>query len=135
MRTMRIWAAVAALPLLVALTLVGCGQNKPPICSDVKALQTSVDNLKKVDVRASGLPALSNQAQHVRDDVSRVIKDARSEYQPQIDGMKSAVARLSSSISTAKADPTAATLSAVRSSVRDVGTAFTNLQQAVSGTC
>lgn len=59
----------------------------------------------------------------------------RSLYQPQIDGMKSEVARLSSSISTAKADPTAATLSAVRSSVRDVGTAFNNLRQAVSGTC
>jgi hypothetical protein len=49
--------------------------------------------------------------------------------------MKSEVARLSSSISTAKADPTAVTLPAVRSSVRDVGTAFNNLRQAVSGTC
>ena len=52
----------AALLVLGSSTLAGCGASgssqTPAICSDVTALKTSVDDLKKVDVTKDGLSAL-----------------------------------------------------------------------------
>lgn len=128
-------AVAAAVLLLAALTLVGCGNSRPAVCSDVDSLQSSVDNLKRVDVRENGLSELSSNLNQVKQDVDQLGKDAQSQYRQQIDGVESAVNRLSSSTSAAKANPTAATLSAVRTGVQGVQSAFDDLRHAVSSTC
>ena len=50
--------ALTALPLrlaaivLLSSLLVGCGGDKPAVCSSVDALKTSVDDLKNIEISA-----------------------------------------------------------------------------------
>jgi hypothetical protein len=135
MRHKRRQALAVAVSLLAALALVGCGSNRPAVCSDVDSLQASVDKLKAVNVRENGLSELSSNLNQVKNDVDQLAKDAKSQYRQEIDDVESAVNRLSSSVSAAKADPTSARLAAVRSGVQDVQSTFLDLRGAVSSTC
>jgi hypothetical protein len=128
------WTA-AALVATVVVALASCGEDKPAICGQVDELRSSIDNLRQVDIRESGLNSLTAAVENVEAELRQVGTEAESEYKPQVDSVKAAASQLSSSVSAAVAAPTAASLAAVGTAVRSVDAAFQSLQDAVADSC
>ena len=61
-------AALFALTLLAAAGLSACTSDKPAVCSSVDELQTSVDNLKDIQLGENGLSAASEHPRAGQDE-------------------------------------------------------------------
>jgi hypothetical protein len=121
--------------VIAASGLTACGGDKPPVCDDVDALQSSVDNLKDVQVSENGLNALSSDLTQIKGDLQQLTTDAKAEFGDDVSKVDSAVKGLQSSVTAAKSAPSASSLSAVGTAVKGVQSSLSALQDAVSGTC
>lgn len=107
----------------------------PAVCGDVDSLQKSVQALKDVSVGQGALATLRTDVDQVKQGVTTLTADARSQYASETAQLKVAVDTLSADVDAAKAGPSAATLAAVAASVGKVATAAEALKTAVKGTC
>lgn len=118
------------------LTACGDGNDTSAVCDDVDALRTDMSSLKSLDLREGGtVSQLTDTLDQIRTDVGKLVDDATTEYQTEIDAVKTRTDRLAASVDAAVAQPNAATLSTVADDARGLGTAFKDLQQAVANTC
>ena len=128
--------AAAAATLLLGAALAGCSKDTPAVCTSVDNLSTAVDNLKNVDVTASGgVSDLQTAFTTVQNDVATVKTDAKSQFSSQIDAADSALTTLKTSIDAATANPSAATLAAVVAAAPTAETALQTLVSDVKSTC
>ena len=107
--------------LVLGAALVGCGSDEPAVCGSVDTLETSVDDLKNVDVTANGLTALQSQLTTIKGDLAEVKDDATSEFSAQITAVETSYTALKDSADAAKADTSATSLAAVVSAVSALG--------------
>ena len=96
------------------MALTACGGDQPAICDDVDTLQSSVDNLKDVQISENGLNALSADLSQIQRDVQQLTADAKAEFGDEASKVKSTVTSLETSVASAKANPSASTLSSGR---------------------
>ena len=115
--------------------LAACSSDQPAVCDDVDALQSSIDNLKDVQVSENGLNAMSSTLTQIKQDLQQLGADAKAEFGDEADAVRAAVTSLEESVDGAKADPSGTTLSAVGTAVTGVDTSLSALTEAVSGTC
>ena len=74
--------AVPLIATLAALTgLVGCSTDQPDLCLSVNALESSVDNLKKVQLGENGLADVQTYLTQIRDDIEDVTAAAKEQYE------------------------------------------------------
>ncbi|KRF36455.1 hypothetical protein [Nocardioides sp. Soil805] len=106
--------------------------NNAQVCSDVDALRTSVAGITEVTVDADVLTSLQDQVDQVRTDVSTLIDDAQDAYGPEVSDVDQAVSGLTKSLEAAAEDPSAATLSDVRTARQALTSAVTALTGAVT---
>lgn len=133
---MRLRVACAAATLLLGATLVGCSKDKPAVCTSVDNLKTATDNLKNVDITASGgIGNLETALTTVQSDVSTVKTDAKSQFSAQITAVDTALATLKTSADAAKSNPSVTTVAAAASAVPPVKTALETLINDVKSTC
>jgi hypothetical protein len=121
--------------VLAAGGLAACGGDQPAVCDDFDALQSSIDNLKDIQVSENGMTALSPALTQIKKDLQQLVADAEAEFGDEAGEVKTAVASLQSSVTAAKSDPTATALSAVGTAVGGVQSSLVALRDAVSGTC
>ncbi len=121
--------------VLAAGGLAACGGDQPAVCDDFDALQSSVENLKDIQVSENGLTALSPALTQIKKDIQQLVADAEAEFGDDASKVKAAVTSLQSSVAAAKSDPTATALSAVGTAVGGVQSSLVALRDAVSGTC
>jgi hypothetical protein len=132
---MRLTVAGTVL-FLVGVALVGCSEDKPAVCSSVDNLEASVDDVKDIDVTASGaVDELKDGLAAIKSDLAEVKSEAKTEFSPQIDTVESSFGALTTSIDAAIADPTAATLAAVGTAVSPFTTAVQTLVSDIQSTC
>jgi hypothetical protein len=127
--------ALALLSLLAGVTLAGCGNNNPAVCSDVDNLQKSVDNLTDIQLNANTVTELQTGVSDVRRYFDDFARHAKEQYADQSAQLRGAVDGLSTGINAAKAAPGAGTVSAVVVAVQGVGEAARSLTSAVKDTC
>lgn len=133
---MKRLVGVTVVAIALSAALVGCSEDKPAVCESVDTLQTSVDNLKNVDLTSSSAVSdLQTDLSTVEGDLAAVKTDATSEFSTQIDDVDSAFSSLKSSVDAAKADPSATTLAAVGEAVSAFDGAFETLNSDVQSTC
>jgi hypothetical protein len=133
---MRLTIAPAVVALLLGAALVGCGADKPAVCSSVDNLKTSVDNVKNIDVTKSGAVSdLQSGLTTIRGDLADVKTDAKSQFSSQIDEVDTALATLNTKVDAAKAAPSATTLAAVGDALSSFNTALQTLISDVNSTC
>ena len=133
---MRLAIGAAVGTLLLGAALAGCGDDTPAVCNSVDNLQTSVDNIKDIDVTSStGVEDLQSGLTTVESDLADVKTDAESEFSPQIDAVDTAFAKVKTSVDAAKADPTPKTLASVSSAVSAFNAALQTLTSDVQSTC
>lgn len=132
---MRLAPALAA-ALLVGTALVGCSDDKPAICDSVDNLNSSIEDVKNVDVTSSSAVSdLESGLATVKTDLNTVKTDAKSQYATQVDAVDSAFTTLTTSVDAAKANPSSATLAAVAAAVEPFTTAVKKLSDDVKSTC
>ena len=129
-------AGAAIATLLLGVTLVGCGNDKPAACGDVDALETSLNSVKDIDPTSSNAVnewelAISN----IQSDIEQIHTDAKDQFSSQIDAVNSSMAALKTSVSAAKADPTAANVAAAGAAATPVTTDVQTLISDVKSTC
>lgn len=128
-----------ALLAVAAGALVGgvgaCSSSKPPVCSDAKDLKSSVSGLKDINIGQGALTELSNQAATIRQQFDTLKADAKSEFASEIQGLTTALQTFDTSVTTAKASPSASTLATVAAGASQVVTAGQKLVTAVNNTC
>lgn len=135
----RLLAVVLAL-FLGAVT-AGCSssssdsQGPPAVCSSVDALQTSVSDLRQVQVTANGLSALQDAVASVKTDLGQVKNDATSQYATQVDQLQTDFDAVQSAVGAAVDAPSPNTLGVVVSSIRTFADGVTGLAGDVRSTC
>ena len=122
-------------PLLLGAALVACGSDQPAVCSSVDRLETSVEDLKDVDVTANGLTALQSQLTTIKEDVADLEEDATAEFSAQIEAVDTSYAGLKTSADTAKSDPSMSNLAAVATAVSALVADVKTLASDVRSTC
>jgi hypothetical protein len=128
--------AVPLMVILVALTgLVGCSSDQPDLCTSVDALESSVDNLKNVQLGENGLAEVETYLTQIRDDITDVTTAAKQEFEPEVDAVTDAVDDIDEVLRIAKDQPSAATLRPLAEGVTALASGLTALQQAVSDSC
>jgi hypothetical protein len=128
------------MPALLAIVvgasvLAACGGDQPAVCDDVATLQSSVDNLKDVQVSENGVNALTSQLTQIKQDLQQLGTSAEAEFGDDVSKVETAFTSLQSSVAAAKSERTAASLSAVGAAIEGVGASLTAMKEAVSGTC
>jgi outer membrane biogenesis lipoprotein LolB len=90
---------------MAAALLTACSSttSKPAVCTDAANLETSVQDLKNVNVRENGVSVVSDQLSKIEQRFNTLKTDAKGQYSTQIDAMSKALCGLSSSVSAAKA--------------------------------
>ena len=128
--------AVPLMAILLALTgLAGCSSDEPDLCTSVDALESSVDNLKNVQLGENGLAEVETYLTQIRDDITDVTTAAKQEFEPEVDAVTDAVDDIDEVLRIAKDKPSAATIGPLAEGVTALASGLTALQQAVSDSC
>jgi hypothetical protein len=128
-----ILAVAAATATLVA---AGCGgSSKPAYCSDVSALQSSVDDLKSVQLQSGALTTLQTDLQTVQTNANAVVSSAKQDFPSQTSALQSSVSSLSKTIKGLPSSPTPQQLLPLAPEIKSVVTAAQDLSSATSSAC
>ena len=122
--------------VMLAASLVACGQGKPAVCTSVNDLKSSVQKVKKINPTSSGaLNQLQTDLKAIKSDVAKVESDAKSQFATQIKSVKSSYSAVKASIQTAMGTPNAATLSAAAAALKSLGASIQTLVKDIEATC
>lgn len=88
--------ALAAVGLIGAVLLAGCGTSKPAYCTQVSNLENSVKALGKVEVSSSGVSALTTGLDNVSKSAQELGSALKSEFAAQASAIKSSIGGLES---------------------------------------
>lgn len=125
-----------ALPA-AALMVAGCGgDDKPDYCSDVSDLQSSVDELKSVDLGGTDtLSTVQTDVEAIQSDSNAVVSSAKADFPDETSALESSVSTLSTSVKELPASPTAEQLLALAPQIASTVSAADNLKSATSSAC
>jgi hypothetical protein len=131
------WALLPAVVLVLALSglAAGCSSSTPAYCTDASQLKTDVQDLGNVNVATNGLGSLQTALTKVQADAKSFAADAKSAFPSQTAALDSALSGLQTAITSAKGQPPATAATAVVSSVAQVKSSASSLQNAISSSC
>jgi hypothetical protein len=124
--------------LLVGAACAGCSSDvatAPAVCSSADALEASVTDLGDVQVTENGMASLKDAVASVKSDLQQVVDDASSQYATQVGQLQTGFDAVQAAAGTALAAPSAATVTAVVSSIKTLGTDVTSFVDEVASTC
>jgi len=123
--------------LLLGASLVACGgKDKPAVCNSVDTLESSITDLKNIDITSSGaVSSLQTQLTTVKSNFDAVKADAKSQFSTQIDAVDSAYTTLVSTATTAKSSPSAANLATLAAAASAMLSNLQTLVSDVQATC
>jgi hypothetical protein len=126
--------------LLIAAMLspavaAGCGAEQAPVCASLESVQHSIQQLRDVNVAENGLSQLKTDLQQLRVHLDELTDQAAGQFSTEVQAVQAAVTQFRTTVTTARADPSAVNLAAVRTAFAAVPAAVNNLGQALAGTC
>lgn len=116
------------------LALTGCGSSQPSYCSDVSSLTNSVKDVKGA-VTSGGVSALQSQLTKVKNDASKAINSAKSDFPGETSALKSSVQSLETAVKGLPSNPSAAQLVGLTTAGAEVVTAVTNFADSTKSKC
>ncbi|GIM93920.1 hypothetical protein [Paractinoplanes toevensis] len=131
------WTAIT-LAFVLVVGAGGCYSDEaaaPPVCDSFAAVQNTVDHIREVNVSENGLSQLRPYLTQLREQLTQLYTDARAQFAPQADRLKAAVDQLEAALRTARDDPSALNLAAVRTTVTAVRAGGQDLRAAMAQTC
>jgi methyl-accepting chemotaxis protein len=128
-------AGAVVLVLGVATGAAACGGDTPQVCADVDALKSDLSQLKDVQIQAGALAEMSTDLDQVESDLGDLADSAASQYDTEVDAVRSATTALRDSVEAAVQDPSGAALTQVSSDLGAFSTAVGDLGDALASTC
>jgi outer membrane murein-binding lipoprotein Lpp len=126
----------AVVALLMSLSLAGCSEETPAVCTSVDDLRASVQSVRDVDVTSSGgLGELEDAVAGVKSDLADVRDDAADEFSSQIDTVQGGIAELERSLRAAQDAVSPDTLRAAGSALRTLANQVQSLIDDIRATC
>ena len=126
----------AATFVMLSASLVACGDDTPAVCGSAEQLQSSVDELKDIDVtETNGLDEFKSQVETIDGDLDQLANDVQSEFSSQVDAVATTFVALEASVQAAIADPSADTLAAAVTALSAFSTDVQALIGDVQSTC
>jgi outer membrane murein-binding lipoprotein Lpp len=126
----------AVVALLMSLSLAGCSEETPAVCTSVDDLRASVQSVRDVDVTSSGgLGELEDAVAGVKSDLADVRDDAADEFSSQIDTVQAGIAELERSLRAAQDAVSPDTLRAAGSALRTLANQVQSLIDDIRATC
>jgi hypothetical protein len=120
--------ALAAATLLAA---AGCGGEEAAVCGDLENIQTSIQDVRDIELEEGALEELQQTAADIEADLQAAQEDADAELGDELDALRTAVQAL-----VAEAEAVAATgvsgesVQALTTAISDVRTSFQATQDA-----
>jgi hypothetical protein len=132
-RTVIVSVALAAAALIAS----GCGSSndKPAYCSDVSDLQSSVNDLKNVQLNSDAVSTVQTDVQKVQTNANAVVSSAKQDFPNETSALRSSVSTLSTAIKQLPSSPTAQQLAALVPDISNTVTAAKNLSSATKSAC
>jgi outer membrane murein-binding lipoprotein Lpp len=131
-KTLIVSLALAAAALIVA----GCGSDdKPEYCSNLSDLQSSVDDLKSVDLGSTSLSTIQTDVEAIQGDADAVVSSAKTDFPDETSTLESSVSTLSTSVKQLPASPTPEQLLALAPQIASAVNAADELKIATSSAC
>lgn len=123
------------IPVIAVLLLVGaaCDDDVSPACEAKERLQSSVDDLRNVDVVDDGLDALRTDVDAVADNLATFRSEVSAELEPEVDAVQAAVDQVRSTLESSGTPAELA--SALATDLSDLGAAWNELTGAAQDLC
>jgi len=123
------------IPVVAVLLLVGaaCGDDVSSACEAQETLQSSVDDLRNIDVVDDGLDALRTDVDAVADNLSTFRDEAGAELEPDVDAVRSALDEVRSTLESGGTPAELA--SSLATGVSDLVAAWDQLKGAAQDLC
>ena len=120
-----------------ALIAAGCGSSndKPAYCSNVSDLQSSVNDLKNVQLNADAVSTVQTDLQKIQTNADAVVNSAKQDFPNETSALKSSVSTLSTAVKELPSSPTAQQLAALVPDISNAVTAAKNLSSATKSAC
>jgi hypothetical protein len=129
---------IASLVLAAAVLLaVGCGSSddKPAYCSNVSDLQSSVNDLKNVQLNSDAVSTVKTDLQKIQTNADAVVSSAKQDFPSQTSALKSSVSTLSTAVKQLPSSPTTQQLAALVPDISNAVTAAKSLSSATKSAC
>lgn len=124
------------IPVFAALLLVGaaCSDDEAsPVCEARDQLESSVEQLRDIDVLDDGLDALRADLDAVGDDLAAFRAEAGDELEPQIDAVRGSIDQITSTVDAGGAPAEIAT--SIGTGLTDLATSWNELSDEARGLC
>ena len=131
----RTWLVLPAAVLVLSGLAAGCSSSKPAYCTAASQLKTSVQDLGNITVNIHDLSSVNTAVSKVSSDAKTFAADAKSAYPSQTTALNDSLSGLQTAIKSAQSQPSLTTVAAVVSSITQVKTSASNLQNAAAGKC
>jgi hypothetical protein len=135
-RTRRQRTASIALALLIAFAVTSCGQSaQVRTCDRLDGVRSAVQDLRNLSLGENGMVAMQDGLGQVPAQLDLLRSELATDLQPQVDAVKTSVQQFQNTVAAARANPTAASLSAVQNNLDGVRSTVTHLGQLIAATC
>ncbi len=128
-------AASSSAPSSSSRSAGSSSSDRPALCDSLDALRASVQRLGDVNLAESGIAGFQDAWQAVQANLQQVADDATSRYAPQVATVKADAGAVGSAADAVRANPTAATLSALRQSIHSLADDVGHLVDDASPEC
>lgn len=112
----------------------GASSGKPAYCDAANKLKASVGALGSLSV-SSGLPGVQTAVNNIQTSLTEFQVAAQSQFGPEVQQMRKALADVQSAIRNASASPNTSSVTAIGTSAAAVVAAYSTLQNEISSHC
>ena len=125
---------VVAIVAATLLALSGCGSSKPSYCSDVSNLTNSVKDIKG-QVTSGGVSALQTQLTKIKDDATKAVNSAKSDFPSETSALKTSVQSLETAVKALPSNPSASQLAGLATTGAGVVSSVKNFADSTKSKC
>ena len=112
----------------------GCGSSKPAFCSARTDLENSVKGLTSLNV-SSGVSGLEAQLKKIESSATKLVSEAKSDFQSQTQAIKSSVDSLTTAAKGLPSNPSGGQIAAVAADASKVVNSVKSFADASSSKC
>ena len=150
----RVRTVLPALALIVTGLVAGCSStntatgpspssaaspsasaSKPAFCAASDQLQTSIKDLRSLNVITGGVSAVQTAITKIQTNLDAFQTAAKDQFGPQIADLRTSLSNVQKAVSAAASNVSVSTLTAIATSIPGVVTSYTTLQKAITSQC
>ena len=103
------------------------------ICSDINALQQSVETLRGLQLDKDSIQTAATTVSGMQQQLDKLVTDAQAQYKSQVDLVRASYQGVKTSVAAAKEAPNKATFAAVRTAVSGLADSLKKMRSDVGG--